>query len=77
VNTLTLLPARVRQAVYVAYGLLALSVSAIQVGYNSLSVDNPPWLIVATAVIGFLAVPVGAIAALNVSPEPRRALLED
>lgn len=66
-NTLVLLPAKVRQIIYVAYGLLALTASATQVGYNSVNVDNPSWLVVATAVIGFLAVPVGAIAALNVT----------
>ena len=69
-NTLVLLPAKVRQVIYVVYGLLALTASATQVGYNSVSVANPSWLVVATAVIGFLAVPVGAIAALNVTASP-------
>lgn len=66
-NTLVLLPAKARQLIYVGYGLVALAVSGTQVGYSSLSIDNPPWLTVAVAVTAFLAVPVGAIAATNVT----------
>lgn len=66
-NPLLLLPARARQAVYVVYGTVALSVSGAQVGYASLSIPNPSWLTVALAVTAFLAVPIGAIAASNVS----------
>lgn len=69
-NTLILLPARARQVVYVIYGLVALAVAAARVAYDSLNLNSPPWLTVANAVVAFLAVPVGAIAALNVSRSP-------
>lgn len=66
-SALTLLPARARQVVYVIYGLVALAVAATAVGYNSLDLPNPPWLVVAGAVVSFLAVPFSALASLNVS----------
>lgn len=71
-NPLLLLPARARQAVYILYGIAALGISATQVGYASIGIQNPPWLTVTLAVTGFLAVPVGTLAATNVAPDSTR-----
>lgn len=76
-NALTLLPARARQIIYVLYGLVALTVAATAVGYNSLDLPNPPWLVVAGAVVSFLAVPFSALASLNVSATPANTPLAD
>jgi hypothetical protein len=69
-NVLALLPARARQILYVLYGLVALAVATTAVGYNALNLDNPPWLVVAGAVVAFLAVPFSALASLNVTAHP-------
>jgi hypothetical protein len=66
-NVLTLLPAKARQVVYIAFGLLALVDSATLVGYGALARELPDWLVVATAVITFLALPIGSLAAGNVT----------
>jgi hypothetical protein len=69
-NVLILLPAKARQIVYVAYGIIALVCASTQVGYNAIDLANPAWLVVSSAVIAFLAVPIGALAALNVTASP-------
>lgn len=78
-NPLVLLPAKARQTIYVSYGVLALVVACVSVGFGAAKVADPIALTVTVAVIQYLAVPVTALAALNVNrgaipPDtPRRA----
>ncbi len=62
-NVLTLLPAKVRQALYVAYGLLVVAYGALTAAY----VVDPAWLNVAGRVLTTLAVPFAALAATHVT----------
>lgn len=66
-NPLTLLLAKARQTVYITYGVVVIGVGATQVGYAAVEgLAQPVWLTVALAVVGFLGVPVSALAATNV-----------
>lgn len=69
-NPLTLLPARVRQAVYVGYGLLALAGTGAAAYYAALpALTVPDWLTGGLAVLGALAAPVSVLAATNVQQD--------
>jgi hypothetical protein len=63
VNALTSLPARVRQGLYVAYGLLVIAYGALTAAY----LTDPAWLDVAGRVLTTLAVPFAALAATHVT----------
>jgi hypothetical protein len=63
VNPLTSLPARVRQGLYVAYGLLVIAYGALTAAY----LTDPSWLDVAGRVLTTLAVPFAALAATHVT----------
>lgn len=69
-NVLVLLPARVRQVVYIAFGLISLADGSALVGYASAGIELPVWLVVITAIIAYLAVPFSALAATNVTKTP-------
>jgi hypothetical protein len=56
-----------RKIAYAAYGLASLVVSNIAVGVMAAGAQAPVWLIVASAVIGNLAVPFSTIAIANAS----------
>ena len=55
-----------RQIAYVAFGIVSLADGAALVGYAASGDGVPEWLVVATAVIAFLATPFAAIASTNV-----------
>lgn len=59
--------AKDRKVAYAVYGLAALVVSNITVGVVVSGADAPVWLIVASAVIGNLAVPFTTLAIANAS----------
>lgn len=65
-NPLTSLPARVRQGLYVGYGLLVIVYGALTAAY----LQDPEWLDVAGRVLTPLAVPFAALAATHVTPTP-------
>lgn len=69
-NVLTSLPARVRQALYVAYGVLVIAYSAADAAY----VVNPEWLDIAGRVLTTLAVPFAALAATHVTKTPPESI---
>lgn len=73
------LPASARRAIYVTYGVVALVVSATQVGFAAApGGSQPSWLTVTLAVVAFLATPITALAVVNVPPsDARRALDAD
>jgi len=64
-NPFTLVPAMARKYVYGLYGAAALAVACVDVGYGAASAADPTWLAVSQAVIAYLAVPVGVLAASN------------
>ncbi|GAA1436237.1 hypothetical protein GCM10009616_35570 [Microlunatus lacustris] len=72
-NVLVLLPARARQALYIAYGLAGLTAGSALVGYASAEFAIPLWLTVTSAVITYLSVPFAAIAATNIIRTPAEA----
>lgn len=66
-NPLTLLPARVRQAVYICYGLASLVGVGLTAYYGALpDLTVPGWLTGGLAVLGALAAPISVLAATNV-----------
>lgn len=56
---------RARKAIYGAYVLLLLAAGATQVGFAAASVGQPVWLTSALAVLAYLGIPVGGLAAAN------------
>lgn len=64
-GVLTGLPARVRQTLYVAYGLVGLVVGSALIAFATLG-SVPVWLTVAAAVVTYLSTPFATIAASNV-----------
>lgn len=57
--------ARGRKIAYAIYATLALAVGNTAVGFAAISVEQPAWLIVASAVIANLAAPFSALAIAN------------
>jgi hypothetical protein len=54
-----------RKLLYGIYVLLLLAAGAAHIAYNSLSVADPSWLVAGTAVLTYLGIPVGGLAAAN------------
>lgn len=68
-NPLVMLPAKIRQGLYVGYGLVVIATGATQVGYAAVpNMTQPVWLTVTLAVVTFLGVPFAALAATHVQP---------
>jgi hypothetical protein len=59
------LPAGVRQKLYVVYAVLGFLLGALQVGWSSAGAGQPPWLTVVLAVYAFVGTGLGATAASN------------
>lgn len=57
--------ARVRKAIYGSYVLALVGAGATQVAYASLELSAPTWLVASVAVLAYLGIPVGGIAAAN------------
>ena len=69
-NPLTLLPAKVRLAIYVAYGCLAIAGIGAAAYYAALpALTVPDWLTGGLAVLGALAAPISILAAGNVQQD--------
>lgn len=60
------LPAKVRQVLYVAYAVLGVALGAIQVALD----PDPSWLITTFSVYGFLGGALGLTAGANTDTEP-------
>jgi hypothetical protein len=66
-NPLQNIPAKVRQVLYIAYGLVALGYLVLSAFYDK----DPSWVEGVGRVVGGLSVPFGAMAASNIShPDP-------
>ena len=72
---LTAFPPKVRATIYYVFGLAGLILGSIQIGYSTAGSDEPVWLKVAFAVLGFLATAFGLVAASNtpVKAQPGQA----
>lgn len=76
INPFTALPASARKGLYIAYGVVALVVGAVDVFYGD---GDPSWLEGAQNVVAYLALPFGALAASNTpasKPEVREEARE-
>lgn len=62
------LPAPVRQAVYVVYAVAGIVLGALSVAFGVLSGAGPEWLEVANAVYLYVGGAVGLVAAANITP---------
>jgi hypothetical protein len=58
--------ATVRQAIYLTYIVLIIIVGAATVAFATLAVGIPAWINVANAVLTYLGIPVGTLAAANI-----------
>lgn len=65
-NPLTLIPDAWRKWIYVAYATAGLVTGAVQVALE----PDPGWVAPTLAVLAYLAVPLGATAASNVTTKP-------
>jgi hypothetical protein len=54
-----------RKLIYGTYVILLITAGAIQVGYSALQLGQPSWLIAGLAVLAYLGIPVGTLAAAN------------
>lgn len=57
--------AKLRKQIYGAYVLLLLLAGATQVGFAAVSAGQPQWLVAVLAVLAYLGIPVGGLAAAN------------
>lgn len=65
------LPAHVRQRIYLVYAIVAFVAGAVQVGIAAAGQGQPIWLTVVLSVLAFVGAPLGATAASNVqAPVP-------
>lgn len=67
-----ILPAPVRQKVYLTYGLVGVGIGGTQAGFAAASVDQPLALTVTWAVYGYLGVALGFTAAANTNQPPKQ-----
>lgn len=65
----------IRKTAYYLYGLIGLTIGAIQVGYSAAELGQPTWLTVALAVFGFIGAAFGITAGQN-TPKKTRTSLE-
>ena len=66
---LTMIPSKVRLAIYVTYAISGVVIGAMNVGFESAGVADPVWFNVTTEVYAYLAIPLGVTAAANVKPD--------
>jgi hypothetical protein len=66
VSVLTLIPAAVRQALYVLYAVAGVALGSIQVAFIAATVSQPAWLVVAFAIYVYIGGALGLTAAANV-----------
>lgn len=59
--------ARARRVIYTVYVVAVLLLGAVQVAYAASYAGQPEWVDIATAVMLYLGVPVGGLAAANTS----------
>jgi len=57
--------ARARAVIYGAYVVALIAAGATQVGFASLEVTQPDWLVASLAVLAYLGIPVGTLAVAN------------
>ena len=62
------IPARVRQWIYIVYGLVGLIVGAIAVAYAAVDAAAPDWFRITLAVYALVGPAVGVTAGSNVIP---------
>lgn len=63
-----IVPAPVRQKLYLGYALVGLILGGIQVGYSSAGLGQPTWCTVVTGVFAFVGGALGLTAAANTKP---------
>jgi hypothetical protein len=68
VNPLTSIPPSVRKFLYSLYALTALAFGAVSAWYSTEGDEVPGWLPKALAVMGYLGIALGAMAASNITP---------
>lgn len=76
-QALTLLPAKVRQRAYITLGIVALLLTAAGAFFLASPFEVPWQITAALAGVGVLAGPFAILAGNNVSPDARRAQLDD
>ena len=54
-----------RKGIYGTYVLALVAAGATQVAYASLELSAPSWLVASVAVLAYLGIPVGGLAAAN------------
>ena len=57
--------ATARKLVYGLYVIAIVVAGAAQVAYSSLEIPSPDWLVASLAVLAYLGIPVGGLAAAN------------
>lgn len=67
----------IRKTAYYLYGLIGLTIGAIQVGYSAAELGQPTWLTVALAVFGFIGAAFGITAGQNTPKKIRNTLSEE
>lgn len=62
----------IRQAIYGGYVVLLAVLGATSAGFAALKTGYPDWLTVANSAAGYLGIPIGGLAAANVTTRRRR-----
>ena len=57
--------AKARKAIYGSYVIALVGAGATQVAYAALDTSSPSWLVASIAVLAYLGIPVGGLAAAN------------
>ena len=75
-DALTLIPARVRQAIYVGLTLVSLLLTAAGAVFAAGPYPAPWWIAGALSAMGIVAAPFGVLAAANVQSDDRATVAE-
>lgn len=57
--------AKARAAIYGTYVVALIAAGAAQVGFAALAIDQPDFLVASLAILAYLGIPVGTLAAAN------------
>ena len=78
-DALTLIPARVRQVVYVVLSLVSLGLTGLGLFLHASPWGEPWWVGSALQALGVVAAPFGVLAAANVQPDsyPDQIIVQD
>ena len=68
---------RIRTIIYSTFVIAVLIAGAFEVAFAAVDVSQPDWLVIAVKVLAYLGIPVGTLAAVNVTDTARHVKIDE